>query len=575
MSRLLLLILFTSALVFSACTSRKPDIPPTDDSESAVVPQETTGETSTKDTTAEGTTAKDTIIIAIPGTPPGIDPDIQSAPQAWTIGAQLYGQMGLRWHQVPYENPDQTVANPNDVPDFWVAGSDMTQTTSGIIESCTVEPDGSKVTLVLRQGVLSSYGNEFTTADIQYGLERSFATQAIGYFFAGVAGAQDLSQWNFVDDYTVEVTQKDDISLFNLCPLQSHIGAIGPWYMDSEETKKHATEDDPWAHEWVNEYGSWFGPYYITSWESGEQVVLEANPNWWGPELAIKRIIYRVIPESSNRIALLQAGEVDLIESISPEEAASLDNVDGIVPIAVESNKQFFVVMDHTKAPFDDVRVRQALNHSIDREAVVSSIFHGLAYPYEGILPVTFPGFVNPGNYDFDLERAQELLAEAGYPDGFEAELSFAAANPEEEQVAILWQSTLREIGVDITLRKLPPAAISDLVFQQNATFAMWQDAPHIPDPVFGTQLWYASYSTAQFNKFNDPRVDEWIAECANIVDWDQRIECSQELGEYISAQAPMVNVAAPYFIYAVSDKVRGANFNFGQAYLVETMSFE
>src|SRR5690606_21679449 len=121
--------------------------------------------------------------------------------------------------------------------------------------------------------------------------------------------------------------QKDDISLFNLCPLQSHIGAIGPWYMDSEETKKHATEDDPWAHEWVNEYGSWFGPYYITTWESGEQVVLEANPYWWGRELAIKRIIYRVIPESSNRIALLQAGEVDLIESISPEEAASLDNV--------------------------------------------------------------------------------------------------------------------------------------------------------------------------------------------------------------------------------------------------------
>jgi peptide/nickel transport system substrate-binding protein len=574
MAKKLLFIFLVTVMLITACGGG-PAVEPPDTGEEPAG-EEPVGEEPAGEEPAEevAVPVKDTMVIAVPGLGPGIDPNIQSSPQAWTIGAQIYGQQGMRWDQVPYENPGQTTADPNKVPGFWMAGPDMTKTTGGIIESCTIEADGSKATLVLREGVLSPYGNEFTTADIQYGLERSVDTGAIGNFFMGVGGAQDLAQWNFVDDYTAVVDQKEGKSLFNLCPLQSHIGAIGPWYMDSEETKKHATDDDPWAFNWVNEFGSWFGPYYVTDWVAGDQVVLEANPNWFGDELAIKKIIYKVVPESSNRIALLQAGEVDLIEGISPEEAAALDGVPGVVPIALKSNKQFFVVMDESKPPFSIVEVRQALNHSVNREAIVDSIYQGLGYPYEGILPVTFPGFVDPGNYPYDLDRARELLAEAGYPDGFETELSFAAGSPEEEQVAILWQADLRAIGIEVSLKKLPTAAISDLVFQKNANFAMWQDAPHIPDPVFGTLLWYASYSPAQFNKFNDPKVDDWVDECALIVDWPERIKCSQELGEYISSVAPLVNMVAPHFIYAVTDKVEGANFNYGQTYLVETMSF-
>jgi peptide/nickel transport system substrate-binding protein len=525
-----------------------------------------------------GTSAsKDTMIIAIPGTPPGIDPDLQAAPQMFTIGAQLFGESGYRWGHAKY-TAQQSVADPNKVPGFWIANTDQSTLTPGIVDNCSLAADGSKVTLKLRQGVKSAYGNEFTTDDITWGLQRSVAHKFIGGFFMGVAGAPDPAQWKAVDKYTMEVSQANGQSMFNLCGLLAHLGAAPSWMMDSVETKKHATADDEWAGDWVNHAGSWYGAYYITDWEADKQVVLEANPNYYLPQPPIKKIIYQVVPQSADRIALLKAGRVDMVEGISPTEAKALDGQPGVRPISVESNKQFFAFMNDSKPPFDKVEVRQALNLSIDRQTIATSIFQGLATPYEGWLPVTYPGYQPFNTYDFNLQKAKDLLTQAGYPNGFDTELSYSAGAPEEEQVAIAWQSSLKEIGVNLTLKKLTPAAISSMVVGGTATnfvFAFWQDAPFLPDPVFSLQLWYASYANAKWFHFGDPKVDSAVKACANVTDFAQRTSCIQEVAKTVDALAPAVNIVAPHFIYAVTDKVANANFNYGLSYVVDGMTIQ
>ena len=522
-----------------------------------------------------GATTKDTMIIAIPGTPPGIDPDTQAAPQMFTIGAQLYGESGLRWARAQY-TAQQSVADPNKVPGFWVADTDQSKLTPGIVESCDLAGDGSKVTLKLRQGVKSAYGNELTTADITWGLQRSIAHAFIGAFFMGVGGAPDPAQWEAVDKYTEVVHQANGQSLFNLCGLLAHLGAAPSWIMDSTETKKHATADDPWASDWVNQYGAWYGAYYITDWESGKQVVLQVNPNYYGDKPSITKIIYQVVPQSADRIALLKAGKVDLIEGISPTEAEALDGQPGVRPVAVQSNKQFFAFMNDSKPPFDKVQVRQALNYAIDRSTIASSIYHGLAVPYQGWLPVTFTGYQEYTNYPYDLQKAKDLLTQAGYPNGFDVELSYSAGSPEEEQVAVAWQTSLKQIGVNLTLKKLTPAAISTMVVGGKATnfvFAFWEDAPFLPDPVFALQLWYASYANAKWYHFADPKIDSEVKDCANKTTVPDRVTCIQAVAQYTSTVAPVVNIVAPDFIYAVTDKVRNANFNYGLSYVVEGMT--
>lgn len=517
------------------------------------------------------------MIIAIPGTPPGIDPDTQAAPQEFTIGAQLFGELGYRWGHATYP-AGQSVADPNKVPGFWIANTDQSTLQPGIIDSCVLAPDGSKVTLKLHQGVKSAYGNEFTTDDILWSLQRSVADKFIGAFFMGVAGAPDTAQWKAIDKYTMEVDQANGQSMFNLCGLLAHLGAAPSWMMDSVETKKHITADDPWAGNWVNHAGSWYGAYYITDWEADKQVVLEANPNYYLPQPPIKKIIYQVVPQSADRIALLKAGRVDLVEGISPTEAQALDGQPGVRPISVESNKQFFAFMNDSQPPFNNVKVRQALSMSIDRKTIADNIFHGLATPYQGWLPVTYPGYQPFNNYDFNLQKAKQLLSDAGYPNGFDTELSYSAGAPEEEQVAIAWQSSLKEIGVNLTLKKLTPAAISSMVVGGTATnfvFSFWQDAPFLPDPVFALQLWYASYANAKWFHFGDPKVDTDVTACANITDFAQRTSCIQDAAKYVDTLAPAINIVAPHFIYAVTDKVSNANFNYGLSYVVEGMTIQ
>jgi peptide/nickel transport system substrate-binding protein len=567
--RRLVSILAVCAIVAAAC-GNSTATPTTGPAATTSTSTQTTG--SAVPSTAA---SKDTMIIAIPGTPPGIDPDTQSAPQEWTIGAQLYGESGLRWGRAPY-TAQQTIADPNKVPGFWIANTDLSTTTPGIVQSCTLTPDGSKVTMALRPGVKSAVGNELTTADLTWGLQRSVADKFIGAFFMGVGGAGDIAQWHAVDKYTEEIDQANGQSMVNLCPLLAHLGAAPSWIMDSTEAKKHVTSSDPWATDWINHGGSWFGAYYITDWEADKQVVLQANPNYYLAQPPIKKIIYQVVPQSADRIALLKAGKVDLVEGLSPTEAQALDNQSGVRPIAVQSNKQFFAFMNDSKPPFDNPLVRQALSYAVDRKTLADSIYHGLAVPYEGWLPVTYPGYQPFTNYDYDLTKAKALLAQAGLPNGFSTELSYSSGEPEEEQVAIAWQTSLAQIGVNLTLKKLPPSAISTMVVGGTATnfvFALWQDAPFLPDPVFSLQLWYASYGNAKWYHFADPKTDADIKTCGNVVDFAQRTSCIQTVAQYVSTLAPAVNIVAPDFIYAVTDKVSNANFNYGLSYVVEGMT--
>jgi hypothetical protein len=108
-----------------------------------------------------------------------------------------------------------------------------------------------------------------------------------------------------------------------------------------------------------------------------------------------------------------------------------------------------------------------------------------------------------------------------------------------------------------------------------NFVFAFWQDAPFLPDPVFALQLWFASYANARWYHFGDPAIDESIRACANVTEFSERTSCIQEVAHDVDALAPVVNIVAPHFIYAVSDKVANANFNYGLSYVVEGMTIE
>lgn len=515
---------------------------------------------------AGAASAKDTLVIAIPGTPQGIDLDRQAGPQSWTMGGQVI-ELGAEWKPIAYPFKPAPNADPTKIDGFTYPNFGQQEMTPGIIEKCDLSADGKTAVYHLRKGVKSALGNEFTADDVLWRVQRAHALKAIGAFLQNAANANDVNQWKKVDPYTVQITADKPMPL--ICKILTNLY----WYwFDSKEAKKHTTPDDPWATKWISTGGVGFGPYVIKTWDAGKRVVMEANPNYWKGAPAIKRIIYLVVPESANRVALLRQGKVDLVEGLSPDEAVALGGDKGLRVAAVRGNQSIYAVMNNSKEPFNDPMVRQAIDHLIPRDKIVSDIYRGMAEPWQGVMPSTYPGYVAFTDYNYDVDAAKALLAKSKHPKGFKTTLAFSAGDPVQENIAVLLKSTLAQVGIDVELRKMPVAAHSDLVQSKKADFALWIDFPIQPDPNYSLGLIYGGGNAVNYQNYQNDEVDRILKEGATIVDTAERNKFHAPAEQQISKDAAIGWIAEPYYVNAMTDKLSGWKWFTTQYYKVAEM---
>lgn len=514
--------------------------------------------------------AKDTIVIAVPGLPQGVDLDKHVSPQTWTMGAQVYAS-GMEWEFGAYPYGTGAYFDPDDLPGYsYPIGYTNQNTEPGIMTGCDVSDGGKTVTYRIRPGVRSAWGNEFTADDVLWRIERGRATGAINALLDMLLNMHE-AKYTKVDDYTVKISNTSAMPL--ACPGLTNF--YQAWH-DSTEVMKHATAEDPWADAWVATNAGGFGAYFVKSWEPGKRVVMEANPNFWRGEPAIKTIIYLVVPESSGRVALLGEDKIDMAEGLSPDEVMSLEGMADVRGVAVRGNRQMWLILNNKMKPFDDARVRQAINHAVPRDAIVSSVYRGMAKPWHGVISSVTPGYENLNPYPFDLEKARALLIEAGYADGFEAELAYSAGVPEMENLAIILQSTMAQVGVKLDLKKLPLAAHSDKVQSRSAQMAFWIDSPIQPDVNYVINLVYTSgpLSLVNYSSFQDDRVDGLIQSGAGIVDPAARLDHHRGVQQIIQEQAAFGWTVEPYFRMGLSGKLKGWRWYTTQYYKVHEMDF-
>lgn len=412
--------------------------------EETSAPAEPTGGTDAPAAPAEPewTEADRTLIVAASGTPGSLDGDIFTANMQATV-TNVYDQL------VTYGYKDSSFEFANGareiVPD---------QVQGKLAESWTVAPDGLSVDFKLREGVLSYFGNELTSADVVWSWDKSAAQGRTGAFIGRVSNVASVEA---IDTYTVR------FNLNNPSPvLIAALSIYVPSIYDSTETQTHATAEDPFAAEWLKQNTAGFGPYHLESITPDEQAVFVANPNYWGEQPFFQRVIYRAVPDAANRAVLLQAGEVDYIENPTFRQIVELREADGVKVQSVVGNQQARILMNPSFEPFDDKRVRQAINYALDHEATLDIVFEGLST--QATSPVT-PGFACFTDefwvYNRDLDKARELLAEAGYADGLEIELIYSGVWWWEEPWAIQAQSQLAEVGIDVTLTRIENAEMT------------------------------------------------------------------------------------------------------------------
>ena len=340
-----------------------------------------------------------------------------------------------------------------------------------LAESWEISDDGSVYTFHLREGVMSDFGNEMTAEDVRWSLEKTMSGFTTGAFWISLAGLVSVDQIEVVDDYTLRVS-----GIFGDKLLPS-LGSGWLVVYDSTEVKKYATDEDPYANEWLNQNAAGFGPYRVVDFgPGGDEVTLEARENYWGPQPALQRVIQRSVPDANSRLQLLLSGDVAFAAELTTLGVEQAKATEGVAVTRIPTTTGAFLALTYAP-PFDDLAVRAAIAQAIPYQDIVDVVFQGEATVWDSILIPPVPGYTNEFFRGYDIEAAAAVLS------GIDAPLTLAYADglPLDEEIAILVQNSLREAGFELNIEKQPRATFDGRKYGRTGELQFFVDVIDTP----------------------------------------------------------------------------------------------
>ena len=280
------------------------------------------------------------------------------------------------------------------------------------------------VTFKLKKSATFQDGTPVTAKDVKWSLDRAVTVGGFPTFQMGAGSLSKPEQFVVVDDHTVRVDflRKDRLTIPDLA-------VVVPAIYNSELVKKNATEKDPWGMEYTKQNTAGSGAYRVVSWNAGSEVILERNDKWiGGPLPKVKRVVWRMVPSAGNRRALLERGDADISYELPNKDFVELKDAGKLNIISTPfSNGVQYLGMNVKNPPFDNPKVRQAVAYAVPYQKITEAVLFGLAKPMFGGAAdkATEVAWPQQHKYNTDIAKAKALLAEAGYPNGFETTLSF------------------------------------------------------------------------------------------------------------------------------------------------------
>ena len=432
-----------------------------------------------------------------------------------------------------------------------------------VMDTGTVEPvfaeswegdaEGKVWTLKIRKGIKFPSGNEMTAKDVKWSKDRAFAAKANVAGVYRLIGLTEASQVEVVDDYTVRFTQSQPSDLSN------HIQIICLFVYDSEELKKHAIAEDPWAKEWTTKTPQSGGAYNVADYKAGQEIVLEANPSFPLDAPRVKRVRLQVIPAPTNRRLLLEKGEIDIALGLSRRDIDDLRAADGIKVISSPSNEFVFMPMAMGTPPFDNPLVRRAMAHVVPYDAIIANVYNGNARRSTSPVPLDMPGH-SPSGYPFelDIDRAKALLAEAGMADGFESEIAVLAGDVTQERAAVLVSSAARQAGIELKVTPLDPGTLFQRRTEKTLPLQIANGQMWVNDIEYLLAVCLTPAGFLNYAGYDSPRIGEIFRTLNGTSDKAARNALFAEVQEILANDVPWLVLAQPNFDLPVSAGVSG-----------------
>ena len=407
-----------------------------------------------------------------------------------------------------------------------------------------------KETLIkIKNDIKFSNGETLTIDDVLFSLERAKASPKM---------SQDLymiESFEKVDDRTLKIN-----TLYDAGNLLHKLASGGVAIVN----KKAFKEDEN------NIVGT--GMFKLKEWVAGEKLVLERNEFFKDSKSNIDTLVVKFVPEANSRMIMLETGEIDLARDLLPLDFKKISEDTKFTTVEVETPSNMFLGFDLRNELLADKRVRQAIAYAINNEDLVKTVFNGSASVATSPVPKITTGHnENSNNYPQNIEKAKQLLAEAGYPNGFNIEL-FVSEDNQRIDMAVIIQDNLKKIGINAEIKTFQWAAYVSTIENPNIIkplFIMsWNISNDDPDEVL-YPLYHSSQIDAHTNVvfYKNEKFDNLISEARETTDKEKRMKLYEEAQDIIQEDLPHYTLVYPKQNFAYKASIKNIKYN-KRAYL-------
>ena len=407
-----------------------------------------------------------------------------------------------------------------------------------------------KETLIkIKNDIKFSNGETLTIDDVLFSLERAKASPKM---------SQDLymiESFEKVDDRTLKIN-----TLYDAGNLLHKLASGGVAIINKKAFEKDEN----------NIVGT--GMFKLKEWVAGEKLVLERNEFFKDSKSNIDTLVVKFVPEANSRMIMLETGEIDLARDLLPLDFKKLSEDTKFTTVEVETPSNMFLGFDLRNELLADKRVRQAIAYAINNEDLVKTVFNGSASVATSPVPKITTGHnENSNNYPQNIEKAKQLLAEAGYPNGFNIEL-FVSEDNQRIDMAVIIQDNLKKIGINAEIKTFQWAAYVSTIENPNIIkplFIMsWNISNDDPDEVL-YPLYHSSQIDAHTNVvfYKNEKFDNLISEARETTDKEKRMKLYEEAQDIIQEDLPHYTLVYPKQNFAYKASIKNIKYN-KRAYL-------
>jgi ABC-type transport system substrate-binding protein len=421
-----------------------------------------------------------------------------------------------------------------------------TEVQPALAKSWDISDDGLEFIFHLEEGVKFHDGTPFNADAVVFSLARQFKEDHPYY---------DLGPWKYwgymdmsnivddvvaVDEYTVKMTLKKREAPFLANLAMDFAAMVSPAAFEKygEDFKS-------------NPVGT--GPFTFVSWKKDDSIIVERNEDYWRQPAYLDRLILRVIPDATARYLALQKGEIDVMDFPSPEDIAEMKADPEIKVIQQAGLNVGYLALNCEKEPFDNKLVRQAMNYAINKDEIITAVFGDAGTPAKNPLPPTMWSYNDDiEEYPYDPAKAKELLAEAGYPDGFSTDLWAMPVSrpyfPDGRKVAEIMQAQLKEVGVEAEIVSYEWGTYLDKTDTGEHSSALlgWTGDNGDPDNFLFVLLSIAAAEVPAGNIafWKNEEFNDLILQAKETFDRDERTELYEQAQVIFHEEAPWIPVA-------------------------------